>query len=222
MRENFAPNVVNDHLKDKGLTDLLESLCEQLNCSDEKPDNTTQGMMEACQKKRGNDVRMVDGGHENEEKQKEEAWRSSQKGGMTDKNGCAVHRHRELCNPVKNMHPLIPVIIEEGTGTIWCVQKKNKRPSENILLHCKWNARNRLEFHGAWYFQFSEVEEEFNVAKFDPTECLCGLMMQHRTKKTMYHVIRLDWKELMHDSIEDKQVFAMPRHSGAKYSSYKD
>ena len=102
------------------------------------------------------------------------------------------------------------------------MQKKKNKPSENVLLRCVLDAENREEWCGAWYFKFQEVEDDFDGSSFDPGKSVCGLMMQHSTKKTMHYTIRMDWKELIHDSMSDRQVFAMPRHAGASYTNYEE
>ena len=144
------------------------------------------------------------------------------RGGMVDKGGNAVHRHSEGCHPLKNLQPLIPVVIGEVGGEVWCVQKQTSRPSENMLLRCVLDAEKREEWCGAWHFQFQEEIDDFHRSSFDPKKCVCGLMMQHSTNKTMYYTVRMDWKELIHDSSSGRQVFAMPRQAGAYYSSYEE
>ena len=208
MKKNFAKHVVQGYLEAESLTKLLGSLCRSIEECPEQEKESTRNMASQCGSTEWNGGECAGGGQKVE-------------GGLRDRDGERVHRHAQGSHPVANMLPVIPVLIGEQCGKIWYVEKGNS--NKNNKLHRCHHTSEGKELCGAWHFKFWESElKEWDKGVFEPGNCLCGVMLQHEDKKSMYHTVRTDWKELLFDHTTGKALFDLPRCRKAIYERGSD
>ena len=205
MKKNFARNAVQGYLEAEALTKLLESMCKSIKEDENTEDMSTQSLATQCGIMEWNNTNCTGGV-------------GLLGGGLSDRDGERVHRHKGGSQPVKNMHQVVPVLVSEQCGKIWYVEKGNNNKN-NKFHQCRLGEDNGEELGGAWYFKFWEEEcSDREREMFQPQKCLCGIMLQHRNKKSMYHVIRSDWKELLFDHTTGISFFDLPRYKKAVYN----
>lgn len=189
----------------------MGSLCLSIQEGGDEVGETTQDMVSSCGSitdcKHFDSNKCMDG-------------RGKKKGALCDRDGQRVHRHTKESLPLHNMKQVIPVVIGQQSGKIWYVEKTM---NGNKLHECRRVGVDSVEHCGAWYFKYEEIESnDWVCGLFNPENCLCGLMMQHVEKKSMYYTVRTDWKELLLDAKTGRALFGWPRFRKAVYNMSED